>query len=236
MYLKPCAPDGTGCRSCATCALNIEPCTLNMTDRYLIEKKLWSEGYQRIMGLDEVGRGCLCGPVVAAGVIIKPESRLNPKIMDSKKLHRKQREELALEIKEKSLFWTIQRCTPVEIDQLNILKASLRAMVLCSESEKATPDYLLVDGNRFTTTMIQHTCLIKGDDRSASIAAASILAKVDRDNYMRELHEKYPYYGWNSNVGYPTQTHYKGLVEYGYTKHHRRSFKLRTDKVFQDEY
>jgi ribonuclease HII len=187
------------------------------------------------MGLDEVGRGCLCGPVVAAGVIIDPGSELNSLITDSKKLNRKMRESLAAEIKEQSLFWTIHECSVAEIDQINILKASLKAMLKCAEYNGAEPDYLLVDGNRFTDTMVQHTCLVKGDDRSASIAAASILAKVYRDTYMRELHERYPQYGWSNNVGYPTQTHYKALIEHGYTRHHRKSFKLRTAKIFQDE-
>jgi ribonuclease HII len=201
-------------------------------NRYLYEDKLWNEGYQRIMGLDEVGRGCLCGPVVAAGVIIKPGERLNLAITDSKKLTEPIRNELAGEIKEKALFWSIKEMKPQEIDQYNILNASLMAMLKCTEEERAEPDYLLVDGNRFTTTFIQHTCVIKGDDKSASIGAASILAKVYRDEYMKKLHESYPYYGWDKNVGYPTKKHFKGLMEYGYTKHHRKSFKLRTDKVY----
>lgn len=203
-----------------------------MKEMYQYEKNLWSDGFQRVMGLDEVGRGCLCGPVVAAGVIIKPDSNLDPSITDSKKLTDLKRRSLVDEIQSKSLYWTIQYCTPGEIDQLNILKASILAMMKCSEQKGADPDFLLVDGNRFTDTLIPYQCVIKGDDNSVSIAAASILAKVFRDDLMIRLHQEYPYYGWESNVGYPTAAHYDGLKKYGYTKHHRKSFKLRTDKAF----
>jgi ribonuclease HII len=205
-----------------------------MEERYQFEKKLWDEGFKRIMGLDEVGRGCLCGPVVAAGVILKPNSRLNSGISDSKKLTNRQREELADEIKEHSLFWVIKECSPSDIDRLNILKASIQAMVYCTEESGANPDYLLIDGNRFTNHLVPHSCIIKGDDRSVSIAAASIIAKVFRDRYMSDLHLQYPFYGWDKNVGYPTKKHFEGLNEYGYTTHHRRSFKLRTDKIYSD--
>ena len=144
------------------------------------------------------------------------------------------REALSDQIKEKALYWTIQSCTPSEIDEINILHASLKAMVKCTENNGAGPDYLLVDGNKSPATMLPHTCLVKGDDRSASIAAASILAKVHRDTLMEKLHEKYPVFGWDRNVGYPTKEHFAGLEKHGYTKHHRMSFKLRTDKRFDD--
>lgn len=205
-----------------------------MEDRYLFEKKLWGEGFNRVMGLDEVGRGCLCGPVVAAGVIIKPNSQLSGNISDSKKLTKRQREELVEEIKTKSLFWVIKECSPTEIDRLNILKASIQAMVHCTEELGADPDYMLIDGNRFTNHLVPHSCIVKGDDRSVSIAAASIIAKVYRDQYMKELHLQYPVYGWDKNVGYPTKKHFEGLYKYGYTMYHRRSFKLRTDKIYSD--
>lgn len=203
-------------------------------DRYQFEKNLWEQGYQRIMGLDEVGRGCLCGPVVAAGVILKPSSRLSKDVADSKSIDEATRLRLAEEIKEQASFWSVQQCSPREIDEINILKASIRAMIRCSEEEGANPDYLLVDGNRFTSSMIPHSCIIKGDNKSVSIAAASILAKVYRDELMRDLHEKYPHFGWKTNVGYPTKEHFEGLKNYGYTKHHRQSFKLRTDKVYEE--
>lgn len=203
-------------------------------DRYQFEKNLWQQGYQRIMGLDEVGRGCLCGPVVAAGVILKPHSKLSDEVADSKSMDERTRLRLAEEIREKAVLWTIKKCSPGEIDDINILKASIRAMMHCSEAEGANPDYLLVDGNRFTSSVIPHSCIIKGDDKSASIAAASILAKVYRDKLMRDLHEVYPYFGWKTNVGYPTKEHFKGLKTHGYTKHHRQSFKLRTEKVYEE--
>ncbi|MCC5907357.1 MAG: ribonuclease HII [Balneolaceae bacterium] len=201
-------------------------------DRYHYEHTLWKQGYTRIMGLDEVGRGCLSGPVVAAGVIIKPESHLNEKIADSKSIGLNEREFLAEEIKKTALFWSVHECPPRVIDEINILKASIRAMLNCTEADGANPDYLLVDGNRFTSTVVPYSCIIKGDDKSVSIAAASILAKVHRDRLMKKLHKEYPVYGWDSNVGYPTKTHFDGLNKYGYTKHHRKSFKLRTEKKF----
>lgn len=203
-------------------------------DRYQFETNLWRQGYQRIMGLDEVGRGCLCGPVVAAGVILKPNSKLNEDVADSKSMNEKTRLRLAEEIKKKAAFWTIQKCSPREIDEINILKASIRAMIRCTEAADASPDYLLVDGNRFTSSVIPYSCIVKGDDKSVSIAAASILAKVHRDQLMRKLHEEYPFYGWNTNVGYPTKEHFEGLKIYGYTKCHRQSFKLRTEKVYEE--
>jgi ribonuclease HII len=199
-------------------------------DRYTFEKQLWGEGFRRVMGLDEVGRGCLCGPVVAAGVILDPETEENLGLKDSKTIKESTREVLSERIKSESLYWTIQSCSSTEIDELNILHASLKAMTKCAENDGAAADYLLVDGNKSPATMLPHTCLVKGDNRSASIAAASILAKVYRDELMVTLHKKYPFYGWNSNVGYPTKEHFAGLKEHGYTKHHRMSFKLRTDK------
>lgn len=201
-------------------------------DRYRYEKSLWKQGYKRIMGLDEVGRGSLCGPVVAAGVILKPNSVMNDDVADSKTLVEKERIKLAEEIKKSASFFTIQQSSAREIDDINILKASMKAMVRCTEAEGANPDYLLVDGNMFTSSIIPHSTIVKGDDKSVSIAAASILAKVYRDRLMRELHEKYPVYGWKTNVGYATKEHFEGLKKYGYTKHHRLSFSLRTTKVF----
>jgi len=196
---------------------------------YAIEKRLWSENYERIMGLDEVGRGCLAGPVVAAGVILKPNTKI-PEINDSKQLSLPKREELSNEVQKKALCWHIDYCSTDEIADLNILWASLRAMEKCVENADLTPDYLLIDGNRYVDTLIPHTCVVKGDARSASIAAASILAKVHRDKLMISLHDEYPDYGWNTNVGYPTKQHYSALKENGYSPHHRRSFNLKTDK------
>ncbi len=194
-------------------------------DTLSIEKKLWDEGFNRIMGLDEVGRGCLSGPVVAAGVIFAPGYSV-PEITDSKVLNASKREELNLQIKEEALYWTIQESSVSEIDQFNILNASLLAMERCEMAKGADPDFLLIDGNRYKGTFRPHSCVIKGDLYSQSIAAASILAKVYRDQCMLALHEAYPQYGWDHNKGYATVDHYKGLKEYGPTDWHRRTFKL----------
>lgn len=197
-------------------------------DRTAFERQLWAEDFERVMGLDEVGRGCLSGPVVAAGVIFEPGTA-NEKIRDSKKLSLQQRKILTKKIKKEALFWTIQWCSPSEIDELNILQASIKAMHKCVEADGAHPDYLLVDGNRFSSVLCPHKCIVGGDDLSLSIAAASIIAKVFRDEWMIDLHEEYPHYGWDTNVGYPTAKHFKGLKKHGITPYHRRSFNLRTD-------
>nr|WP_217988410.1 ribonuclease HII [Aliifodinibius salipaludis] len=202
------------------------------TDRIMFERQLWGEEYERVMGLDEVGRGCLSGPVVAAGVIFEPGTFVEA-IRDSKKLTLAERKKLTKQIKKEALYWTIQWCNPSEIDELNILHASIKAMTKCAEAEDANPDYLLVDGNRFSSGLCPHKCIVGGDDRSMSIAAASIIAKVYRDEWMIKLHEEYPHYGWDTNVGYPTAKHFKGLKKHGATKFHRQSFNLRTDKQFE---
>lgn len=200
-----------------------------MIDRLQIEKQLWSEGYRSIMGMDEVGRGCLCGPVVAAGVILNEGTYIEG-LRDSKKLTLKQR--LAYEpiIKKHAAFWTVQECSPAVIDDMNILQASLHAMDLCSRAASPQPDFLLIDGNKYLDTLCPHKCVVGGDDLSMSIAAASVLAKVHRDRYMKKLHRQFPHYGWDTNVGYATKKHFAGLKEFGITKHHRRSFNLHTRK------
>jgi len=202
-------------------------------DRLYHERTLWEENYRNVMGLDEVGRGCLCGPVVAAGVIFEPGYEPNFKIRDSKSVSKNERKELSKEIKSTAKSWIIQSCTPEEIDNLNILQASIKAMIHCTENSSVKPDYLLVDGNRYTSSVTPYSCIIKGDDKSVSIAAASILAKVYRDDLMMKLHKEYPYFGWNSNVGYPTKMHLKALKKFGYTKYHRKSFNLRTNQPFE---
>lgn len=202
------------------------------SNRTKIEEELWNEGFKRIMGLDEVGRGCLCGPVVAAGVIFEEGIKIDG-IKDSKAINEKNRLLLEEEIKEKALFYTIQEGSIKEIFDLNILWASINTMQKCAEDEGADPDYLLVDGNKYTTSLIPHTCIIKGDDKSVSIGAASILAKNYRDRYMKRLDEKFPEFNWKSNVGYPTPHHKKALKQFGYTPHHRLGFNLGTDKKYQ---
>lgn len=203
-----------------------------MAERLRFENQLWEEGYQRVMGLDEVGRGCLSGPVVAAGVIFEKGTFIK-EIRDSKSLALSDRIELSKKIKTEAAYWTIKWCSPEEIDELNILWASVKAMQKCTEADGADPDYLLVDGNRYGASIHPYTCIVKGDDRSMSIAAASIIAKVYRDEWMIKLHDAYPNYGWDTNVGYPTQKHFRGLKEYGITEYHRRSFRLRTDKEWE---
>lgn len=205
----------------------------DLTDRIMFERQLWGEDYERVMGLDEVGRGCLSGPVVAAGVIFEPGTYVEA-IRDSKKLTLAERKELTKKIKQEALYWTIQWCSPSEIDELNILHASIKAMTKCAEAEGANPDYLLIDGNRFSSGLCPHKCIVGGDDRSMSIAAASIIAKVYRDEWMMDLHEEYPNYGWDTNVGYPTAKHFEGLKKHGATKIHRQSFNLRTDKKLEE--
>lgn len=195
-----------------------------------IEKTLWAEGYKHIMGLDEVGRGCLAGPVVAAGVILDPQKPISG-ITDSKQVKTHvERMALAGEIKEKALFWAIKECSHEEIDRHNILCASLMAMEKCVSQSGVEPDFLLVDGNKCFPTIIPHRCVVKGDMLSASIGAASLLAKVYRDELMFGLHGLYPWYGWDTNVGYPTLAHYRGLSKHGISPVHRKSFNLRTTK------
>jgi ribonuclease HII len=176
-------------------------------------------------GCDEVGRGCLCGPVVAAAVIL-PEDYANEFINDSKKLSKSNRENLFGEIKDVALAWSIAEASVEEIDQINILHASFLAMNRAVKSLKLVPHHLLIDGNRFKTDLnIPFDCIVKGDGKFASIAAASILAKVYRDNLMADFAKKYPGYGWEKNVGYPTRLHREGIIKLGLTPLHRKSFR-----------
>jgi ribonuclease HII len=176
-------------------------------------------------GCDEVGRGCLSGPVVAAAVIL-PADYTHELINDSKKLSKSNRESLVLEIKTNAIAWAVAEASVEEIDQMNILNASFLAMNRAVETLSVTPEHLLIDGNRFKTkSNISHTCIIKGDSKYASIAAASILAKVFRDDLMCEYAVKYPGYSWESNAGYPTQAHRDGIRKLGLTPIHRKSFR-----------
>ena len=182
-------------------------------------------------GCDEVGRGCLAGPVVAAAVILPPEF-VHEDIRDSKTLSLERRNEMDLLIREQAVDFQIAECSPREIDELNILQASFKAMHRAVSGLKTRPEHLLVDGNRFAPILgLPHTCVVKGDSLYQSIAAASILAKVHRDRYMQELHEMYPDYSWNTNVGYPTVAHRQAILEIGPTEHHRKSFKLLQDSA-----
>lgn len=176
-------------------------------------------------GCDEVGRGCLSGPVVAAAVIL-PADYAHELINDSKKLSKSNRESLVLEIKTNAIAWAVAEASVKEIDQINILNASFLAMNRAVKTLTVTPEHLLIDGDRFKTkSNIPHTCIIKGDGKYASIAAASILAKVYRDELMCVYAKKYPGYAWESNAGYPTQAHREGIRKLGLTPIHRKTFK-----------
>lgn len=177
-------------------------------------------------GCDEAGRGCLSGPVYAAAVILPPnfEAEL---LNDSKQLSEKQREVLRVQIEEQATAWAVGIVGPEEIDDINILNASFLAMHRALDQLNARPQSILVDGNRFKAYQnIPHHCMIKGDGRFKSIAAASILAKTYRDDYMKQLAEQFSGYGWERNKGYPTVAHRKAIRALGVTEHHRQSFKL----------
>lgn len=175
-------------------------------------------------GVDEVGRGCLAGPVVAAAVILPEECHIEG-LHDSKKLTSKQRERLAIAIKEKALAYAISEVSPAEIDKINILQATYRAMNKAIVSLSLTPEYLLIDGNRFiNSTDIPFETIVGGDDKVASIAAASILAKTYRDHLMIQYAQKYPGYDWEHNMGYGTPKHLEGIRQKGVTPLHRLSF------------
>ena len=178
-------------------------------------------------GCDEAGRGCLAGPVFAAAVIL-PNDFNHPKLNDSKQLSERVRDELAPIIKQEAIAWAVCTVDEIEIDKINILNASIKAMNLALAELSTTPAFIIVDGNRFKTSLkIPFKCIVKGDSLYKSIAAASVLAKTERDHYMRKIHEEYPQYGWNRNMGYATIAHRKALLEFGLSPYHRRSFHLK---------
>lgn len=177
-------------------------------------------------GLDEVGRGCLAGPVVAAAVILPPDYS-HCLLNDSKQLTVQQRILIEKEVLKEAVDWAVAEVSHEEIDQINILRASFLAMHRAVDLLKVIPEHLLVDGNRFVPyQQLPHTCIIKGDSQFFSIAAASVLAKNYRDQLMADLAKEYPQYGWEHNVGYPTIKHRKAILEYGVTPFHRKSFRL----------
>jgi ribonuclease HII len=177
-------------------------------------------------GCDEAGRGCLAGPVVAAAVIL-PRNYKHPVLNDSKKLSAKQRFQIREEILEAAIAWNVAFINNEEIDEMNILRASIKAMHIALDGLKKTPQFLLIDGNRFYPYKnIDYKTIIKGDGIYFSIAAASVLAKTARDEYMDKLHEEYPEFGWNKNKGYPTGFHRKAIMKFGITPYHRKSFTL----------
>lgn len=185
-------------------------------------------------GTDEAGRGCLAGPVTAAAVIL-PDDFSCDLLNDSKQLSEKTRYELRSTIEEKAICFSVTHIAHDIIDDINILNASIKAMQESIAKLKTIPTYILVDGNRFKPlNNIPYSCMVKGDSRYMSIAAASILAKTYRDDYMDQLHEEYPQYNWKQNKGYPTPEHMRAIKEYGHTPYHRMSFRLLPDQLSLD--
>jgi ribonuclease HII len=177
-------------------------------------------------GCDEAGRGCLAGPVFAGAVILPPNFEL-PLLNDSKQLTEKQRYQLRPIIEEQAIAWAVGVVSNEEIDQINILNASYLAMHRAIDQLKILPEHLIIDGNRFRAYQnIQHTCIVKGDAKYLSIAAASVLAKTYRDDYMLSIDVEFPQFNWKQNKGYPTQGHRDALVIHGETSFHRKTFRL----------
>lgn len=186
------------------------------------------------IGCDEAGRGCLSGPVVAAAVILG-ENFENDIINDSKQLSEKKRNSLRVFIEENARFWAIGIVWPNEIDEINILNASFLAMHRAIDQLNCPKDLIVVDGNRFNKyNDIPHECIVKGDSKYMNIAAASILAKTYRDEYMEKIHLEFPMYDWKKNKGYPTKAHRLAIKEFGATSYHRMSFKLLPDQLSLD--
>lgn len=175
-------------------------------------------------GCDEAGRGCLAGSVYAAAVVFAPDYE-NPLLNDSKQLSARQRNVLRSEIERDALSWAVGVVTAEEIDKINILNASILAMHRALDQLTMRPEHIIVDGNRFKNYGdTPWTTIVKGDGKYLSIAAASILAKTHRDEYMRQLHEEYPFYGWDHNAGYPTREHRQGIMKHGLSPYHRLSY------------
>ena len=182
-------------------------------------------------GTDEAGRGCLAGPVTAAAVIL-PIDFENKILNDSKQLSEKVREKLKPIIEEQAISFAVTHLEPLVIDEINILNASIKAMQESILKLNPKPEYIIVDGNRFKPVLdIPHSCIVKGDAKFMSIAAASVLAKTYRDEYMNRIHEEFPMYNWKQNKGYPTQEHREAIRKYGVTKYHRMSFRLLPEQL-----
>ncbi|WP_261833782.1 ribonuclease HII [Vibrio ishigakensis] len=184
----------------------------------------YPQGFQLFAGVDEVGRGPLVGDVVTAAVILDPNNPIEG-LNDSKKLTEKKRLALFPEIKEKALAWSVGRCSPAEIDELNILNATMLAMTRAVEGLSVQPDYVLIDGNRVPELPMQGQAVVKGDLRVAEISAASIIAKVVRDHEMEELDKLHPEFGFAKHKGYPTKAHFEAIEKHGVIEQHRKSFK-----------
>jgi len=193
--------------------------------------KLKFSNFEFECGTDEAGRGCLAGPVTAAAIILKnnfPKNEIN----DSKKISKKTRDKLRPIIKKNALKYSIAHVYPEKIDKINILNASILAMHKAIDKITTKINFIIVDGNKFKSFKnIAHKTIIKGDEKYLSIAAASILAKTERDEYMLKIHKEFPEYGWNKNKGYPTKFHKQAILKFGTTKYHRKSFKLIDDQL-----
>lgn len=188
-------------------------------------------GFSLEVGTDEAGRGCLAGPVVAAAVIL-PSNFSHPFLNDSKQLSEKKRQELRPIIEENALAFGVSFVWQDEIDKINILQASITAMHRAIDALKIKPEFIIVDGNKFRNyNQIPHQTIVKGDSKYLSIAAASILAKTYRDDYMEKIHQEFPAYFWNKNKGYPTVDHRNAIREFGATIHHRKTFKLLPEQL-----
>ena len=182
-------------------------------------------------GCDEAGRGCLAGPVFAAAVMLPPDFH-DPLLNDSKQMSERNRDKLRAVIEREAIAWAVEAVSAARIDEINILNASFEGMSLAVERLSPAPEFLAIDGNRFRTHLtIPWQCIVKGDGKYADIAAASVLAKTHRDEYMRRIAGEYPQYGWSQNKGYPTREHRLAIREYGLTPHHRLSFNHEIDQL-----
>jgi len=190
---------------------------------YEIEQELFDKGFKIIAGVDEAGRGPLAGPVCAAAVVLEPGTYIEG-VQDSKKLSEKKREELYDIIIKEAKAYAICMIDEKEIDDINILNATFKAMNTAVNQLSVTPEYVLIDGNAIKNMQFPHTCVVKGDAKCNSIGAASILAKVTRDRYMMEMHEKYPEYAFDKHKGYPTKLHYEKISEHGILPIHRLTY------------
>jgi ribonuclease HII len=188
-------------------------------------------GFNLEAGTDEAGRGCLSGPVVAAAVIL-PKDFTHPFLNDSKQLSEKKRDELRPFIEENALAFGVSFVWQTEVDEINVLQASIIGMHRSIAQLKVTPEFIIVDGNKFKDYLdIPHEAIVKGDSKYVSIAAASILAKTYRDEYMAKIHQEYPAYNWKKNKGYPTKEHRNAIREFGATTHHRKTFRLLPEQL-----
>ena len=191
-------------------------------------------GFSLEVGTDEAGRGCLSGPVVAAAVIL-PKKFTHPFLNDSKQISEKKREELRPFIEQNAIAFAVSFVWQEEVDKINVLQASITGMHRAIEMLKTKPEYIIVDGNKFRDYKdIPHETIVKGDAKYLSIAAASVLAKTYRDEYMAKIHQEFPMYNWAKNKGYPTKEHRNGIREFGVTKYHRKTFKLLPEQTKLD--